>query len=1438
MIMKLKNIFWIVLAIGSIAQSYAAAPTYVRMRSASTSTDAYKTSVADCEIGNSQFDLDINNVRTKILARGDMWWNLADARYEVPKVDRSLPTPPPSVHALFAGAIWISGEDDGGNLKIAAQTYSTNGNDYFPGPLNAVGQTDNATCKIWDKHFNVYGDEIRAYLKAYSEPGFSVTKIPNNILKWPATSNSYLASDGLFVTDALAPFYDRNGDCIYDPVDGDYPVIRNNTVDVRCNGMPQDPTFADQMIFWVFNDVGNIHTQSQGDAIGLQFNAMAFAFRTSDDLNNMTFYSYNIHNKSSSTLNKTYMGQWADPDLGCYDNDYVGCDTIRSLGVVYNGEVTDPNCQSRGYGSEVPILGIDYFEGPRADLRNGLDDDKDGLVDEGTDGIDNDANGLTDLSDPGEQELLGMSSFIYFNNAPGAQGDPQNAAQFRNYMTGKWSDGTPITYGGNGYAGSIPTNYVYPGDPSIATQWSECNNQVSGANVTADRRFAQFSGPFTLKPNDENNITVGVIFVRPKVGAYPCPSFSKYIGAADDKAQALFDNGFKVIRGPDAPTVEIRELDKEIILNLVNYNGSNNYKELYDEEDKLITNIDPNNKVDHTYTFQGYKIYQLKDGSVSTSDLSDNAKARLLAQIDIKDGIGTIINFSFDPISNTNVPTIMVEGADKGLLKSFKVTSDLFAEGDNRLINQKTYYYTAVAYAHNDFTLSDTTWALDTSTSIVFPIIENITQEKKYIQGNVNIGVYTAIPHITQGNNGGTQINCKWGDSIAVVRIQGKGNGGNDLELDQSTVDRILNSPTNSADSLRYKKGMGPIFVKVVDPLRVQEADYKLVLLEEYDSIDRTTGIYRNSASWMLINLTSDDTVFAEKPLGITNEQIVYHKKDGSVCDPELWGIAIDIHQSQPVYSGKSDYIGSSYTMGAVYGALHSTIEFENPDQPWLSFIKDAEGDARENWLRCGDYTAPATTGGQPNPLRGIYDDASRVFSGTFYYDPKSIFEKMAEGAVGPYCLAANNFDPSKVPTRQTPDALPYIESPGFKWTRVDQNQSSQNNLDQLSSVQIVLTDDKTKWSRCIVFETGEQHQLNQTGLFTTQLGANFPTGTESYNSYKGEIRSWYSVDKNGELELSEEPGMGWFPGYAINLETGERLNIAYGEASNLADQNGRDMLWNPTSDLYTSLKEALFGGKHYMYVFKTPYDGCASYQRTLIDNFNKYTSPPSFRPGVPTAFRQIYLDIIYTALPYITEGYKMKSIQEGLIPSDVKINIRVDKPYQRMFTNLANELPDTNNVYFFSTKGMAPVEKNTEIAKNALDLINVVPNPYYAYGGFYEAGPVDTRVKITNLPNDCVVSIYTLDGTLVRQFKRNIPLEHGCVTTEGNDAEVPDISDGEVKSDTRSNMSNSLDWDLKNFKNIPIASGVYIIHINAPGLGERTLKWFGVMRPNDLDSF
>ena len=88
-----------------------------------------------------------------------------------------------------------------------------------------------------------------------------------------------------------------------------------------------------------------------------------------------------------------------------------------------------------------------------------------------------------------------------------------------------------------------------------------------------------------------------------------------------------------------------------------------------------------------------------------------------------------------------------------------------------------------------------------------------------------------------------------------------------------------------------------------------------------------------------------------------------------------------------------------------------------------------------------------------------------------------------------------------------------------------------------------------------------------------------------------------------------------------------------------------------------------------------------------------------------------------------------------------------------------------------------------------------------------YETSQLDNTVKITNLPIKCTISIYSVNGVLVRQLKKD-------------------------------NDLTTVDWDLKNHVGIPVSGGLYIIHINADGIGERIIKWFGVMRPTDLNTF
>ena len=111
---------------------------------------------------------------------------------------------------------------------------------------------------------------------------------------------------------------------------------------------------------------------------------------------------------------------------------------------------------------------------------------------------------------------------------------------------------------------------------------------------------------------------------------------------ADDKAQALFDNCFRLLNGPDSPEMSIQELDKELILYLNKTAQVESYSEIDPNLLIYVTDIE-----DAKYLFQGYQVYQVRDGSVDPSMLNDPNQARMIAQCDISDGVGQITNYIF-----------------------------------------------------------------------------------------------------------------------------------------------------------------------------------------------------------------------------------------------------------------------------------------------------------------------------------------------------------------------------------------------------------------------------------------------------------------------------------------------------------------------------------------------------------------------------------------------------------------------------------------------------------------------------------------------------------------------------------------------------------------------------------------------------------------------
>jgi hypothetical protein len=274
-----------------------------------------------------------------------------------------------------------------------------------------------------------------------------------------------------------------------------------------------------------------------------------------------------------------------------------------------------------------------------------------------------------------------------------------------------------------------------------------------------------------------------------------------------------------------------------------------------------------------------------------------------------------------------------------------------------------------------------------------------------------------------------------------------------------------------------------------------------------------------------------------------------------------------------------------------------------------------------------------------------------------------------------------------------------------------------------------------------------------------------------------------------------------------------------FGENSSLPTHNGMDMLFNPSSTIYDP-SGYVMGGGHYVYIMghRDLYArNSASY--AIEEVLQSKSVCPIYdggdwlhrkfneaEAGDKNTKHYIYKNVMWTTIP-LANSYKF--LEPG---NDVKITICVSRPYQKWSSTKSTGVsnPRNNNMplYKFSTKDLATIYAQREIVKTYMDSIYVTPNPYYGMNRGYETSQLDTRIRIVNLPAKCMIKIFSIDGTLIRMIEK-------------------------------SDATTYAEWDLKNAANIPVASGMYLIHVRDEEYNlEITLKFLCIQRPVDVNAF
>ena len=593
--------------------------------------------VGTCTSPLGESYLDINNVWARILNNGNLFWRGGPNVYNVPKGGKA--------QAMFNAGVWIGGIVDG-QLRVAAARY--NNYHFWAGPLDDYGAPP-ADCADFDRLYKVSIDDIQDYE--------ATGVITPDLRDWP--------------TGLGAPTYAPPGNGVDDDGDGEIdeagetifvlnqPLAQRVDRVIDLAGGERPAILGDQSIWWIMNDRGNEHRGASSPPIGLEVHATAFAFRTGGDIGNATFYKYDFYYRGNWPFTDVYMAIFADPDLGNFQDDWLGSDTTLGVGYVWNGDNEDEF--SRGYGSPPPAAGYDFFQGP--------------IVPSPGDSAKVSTEWVQDFKN------LKMSSFLSYRGGGGVTDEPRTALEHYNYMRGRWKDGKCITKGWYGRDFSeVCTAYMFPGDPGVSDDdcqyWSECNSDGTGTDIRpADRRFVMGTGPFTIDPGDSQQIVFGLVWAQ---GTDNFDSVQK-MKAVSALVQSAYDIDFQ-FSAPAAPQVRVTPVDKGAILEWTNSPQSNNFLESYRAEDPFAG--EDNNIVE----FEGYEVIQYS-GALDQVGVTVAVYDVINGVTRVVDGIQLVVD---GLIQEEQV--VVANGSDRGV-QNFHVASGL--------TNYTTYHFGVQAYAQN-----------------------------------------------------------------------------------------------------------------------------------------------------------------------------------------------------------------------------------------------------------------------------------------------------------------------------------------------------------------------------------------------------------------------------------------------------------------------------------------------------------------------------------------------------------------------------------------------------------------------------------------------------------------------------------------------------------------------------------------------------------------
>ncbi|MBM4175193.1 MAG: hypothetical protein FJ213_03320, partial [Ignavibacteria bacterium] len=482
-----------------------------------------------------------------------------------------------------------------------------------------------------------------------------------------------------------ADFYDGDGDGKYDPKD----LNGNGEWDADED---RPDLLGDETAWCVFNDgrPAKERRYTDVDPVGIEIHQTVFGFASAGLLGNMLFIRYKMINKGADVLDSVYFSMWADPDLGEYTDDLVGCDAPQAVsGYPKPGNVEGRNAgyvyndgSDSEYGNNPPTYLVDFFQGP---FVPGAATDTAWNVRGPVLGIE---------ANPGKKQL-GIASFIqYFQSTPPDQNDPGTRFELRHYMQGfnkrgipvnpcTWSFGTVL---GGVACATVDGRYFYSGDQVKNIGWI--------SNTPSDQRMMQNTGMFKLRPNLDTVIITAAMIVGRGASALASIDEAKKIS---DFAQEIYNSNFRTASPPPlaAPSVRTTESSIDLIWNT---------SKALAWKDDLMKIVGTDTTIIYKQRFEGYELWAFRTNN--TADLVggvDNAK--IIQRWDLANNYEDILvrNAKTGEVTKRHQKGIQLNPAVysdqvRGVIK-YSLTSDPFTGGP--IVKGRPYFLALVGYAVN-----------------------------------------------------------------------------------------------------------------------------------------------------------------------------------------------------------------------------------------------------------------------------------------------------------------------------------------------------------------------------------------------------------------------------------------------------------------------------------------------------------------------------------------------------------------------------------------------------------------------------------------------------------------------------------------------------------------------------------------------------------------